>query len=144
MGVSDAANADRPITSIMSICQDNAGFLFKHRCDSVAVGQCCQCLKPVCLRHLRLVEGQSYCTACAVGRGATNDGTENQDDDPYTYGSDHYDGYGHYGAGYWGHEHYRSSHRHSRTHDGDDFTEGDAEALIEEGDEGFESDMGAS
>lgn len=64
-----------------------------------------------------------------------------QEREPYYYGYGRYHGWGYYGSGYWGHSHrhYDSSH-----HDSSDFTEADAESLSVEGEEGWETDMGAS
>lgn len=80
-------------------------------------------------------------------------------DDPYFYGSHWYPGYGFgfgYGLGYYGGRHSsRSSTSDTASsasdpasaaagHDPNDFTEGDAENLKNEGDEAFESEMGES
>lgn len=74
-------------------------------------------------------------------------------DDPYFYGSNYYPGYGYgygYGSGYGYYGRTRSRRKTeedttaSDAHDPNDFTEGDAESLRNEGDEAFESEMGES
>lgn len=123
----------------MSTCQDTHGFLFKHPCTHPASGNCSVCGKAICHQHVRLVEGEACCIACSK-RGTSSRRADDDYHDPYYYGPRYYRGYGYYGYGHWGHDHHQSAHGH----DPNDFTEGDAEALGEEGDADFESDMGAS
>ncbi len=131
-------------------CQETSGFLFKHACAFLADATCEICQKSICNRHLRRREEQVVCTSCAKKalrrtedyRKERRFGRDSNysSDDPYFYGGYHYPGFGYYGIGYWGHDH----HHHIAHHDATDFTEGDAHSLVEEGDEGFEDDLGES
>ena len=133
-------------------CNDRSGFLFQHDCDRLPVSTCCQCQKPVCESHTHYVDNEAHCISCAKRdqkeqrRAATGQRRRRQDydhyDDPYFYGDDYYQGYGRYRPGYWGYTHYsvwssRDSH---------DFTSGDAESMMHEGDGdfGYETDMSES
>ena len=139
----------------LGTCQETAGFLFKHPCGRAATEECADCGKPVCPRHLKRIEGVDVCISCARalldkkaagegqrgrGRRSRRDAYERYADDPYFYGYYHYEGYGSYRRGEWGHSYYRSS----RHHDADDFTEADGESFSSEGDETWEHDMDAS
>ncbi len=129
----------------MSTCSENAGFLFKHACQEQGVFTCDMCQKTICEKHRKDLESQLVCVQCARGvagrdyRSRSRSGRYWRNDDPYFYSYGYYNGYGRYGHGHWGHDH------HSRhDHDRNDFTEADSESFQNEGDEGFEQDMGAS
>jgi len=127
-------------------CQETSGFLFKHACAHLADATCDVCHKQVCNRHLRMREHQAVCTSCAKkalqqGEDWRRERRYSRDprassEDPYFYAGYYYLGFGH-----WGHGHHPHAHDH---HDPTDFTESDAQSLAAAGDEGFESDMGAS
>ena len=138
-------------------CQDTAGFLFKHACSNAATGECAQCGKRICKAHTKAGErGMPFCVGCLkqelaqggksqrpsdMGRRAKGKRRRGRsyDQDPYFYGDSHYEGYGSYRRGHWGHGYYQRSR-----HDPNDFSEADGEAFATEGDEGWENDMGAS
>ncbi len=128
------------------ICNEKSGFLFSHACPRGAETSCEGCKKPVCTDHSKDHDGRVLCTACIkkADSGDRTDATTRRRthyyDDPYFYSGYHYVGYGHYGTGYWG-----SSTYHTLSHDdANDFTEADAESLVDEGGESFESDMSES
>jgi len=124
----------------MGICNEKSGFLFNHACKRLPVGgNCNSCEKPVCDDHSYDIDGVVLCTRCAMespsqpGQGQTRYfSSARWGHGAYFYGS-HYYGPDYYG-GYHG-----SSHN-----DRHDFTEADAASLINEADEGFESDMSES
>lgn len=134
------------------VCQETAGFLFKHACKQLAIRNCAACGKSVCSDHHRVVEGQLICIACAKSNMEKNpsyrsnrrytDRAGYDPYDPYYYGGYHYSGWGHYGSGYWGHSHYDRHRGHS--HDPNDFTEADGESVAQEGGEAFENDLSES
>lgn len=47
------------------LCQENSGFLFRHRCDRFAQTVCGRCGKPVCNEHSHRLEDGMVCTCCA-------------------------------------------------------------------------------
>ncbi|NNB85783.1 hypothetical protein HI113_13735 [Corallococcus exiguus] len=121
-------------------CLETSGFLFSHPCERGATTQCMRCQKPICLMHMRTLDGgEAVCVACA--RAADN-GDENRDpsdtshdDDPSYY----YEDYGYYGRDAW-----RGSGSSSSGSDPNDFTEADGESVRREDDASFEEDMGGS
>jgi hypothetical protein len=154
------------------MCLETSGFLFSHRCDRFAVQMCMYCGKPLCESHGHPGAEGVACTTCVKqrpkddpeaekrDRPATDDDADDSDADstsdddtstsdydaPYFYGQRWYPGYGS--------SRRRSSYRASQSddypvaagseNDPDDFTEGDAESLQNEGDGDFESEMGES
>ena len=125
----------------MATCNEKSGFLFDHDCFRPPVGACVGCRKPVCDDHAHDLEGSVVCTSCAKEqqfRRRTHDSHHHDDyhhydNDPYFYG-----GY-YYGSQYYYHTYHQEGH-----HDPHDFTEADAESLMDEGDAGFETDMSES
>ncbi|QAT81854.1 hypothetical protein EJ065_0245 [Corallococcus coralloides] len=121
-------------------CLETSGFLFSHPCERGATTQCMRCQKPICLMHLRTLDGaETVCVMCA--RTADN-GDENRDlsntsdeDDPSYY----YEDYGYYGRDAW-----RGSGSASSGSDPNDFTEADGESVRREDDASFEEDLGGS
>lgn len=137
----------------LGVCNENAGFLFKHRCSNPTSLNCKKCNKPICGEHSRTAEAAVWCIECAKKRSQvdnTRDSNHHRDydDDPYFYGHQNYNGYG----AYYGYQHYygnhygdhMGSHSYSQAHDPNDFTEADAESLQEEGMDDFESDINES
>jgi hypothetical protein len=127
------------------LCQERAGFLFKHACHETALHTCERCGKAICNLHVAGGHnGEQWCITCDKTGGRSSEETVDSRSEghgrqaPFYYGSMWYGGYGHYHSG-WGHHHYHDHH-----HDSNDFTEGDQEALGEPGDEGFEQDLDAS
>jgi hypothetical protein len=108
-------------------CAETAGFLFSHPCDRPPAHACGACGKPICAEHTRLASGQPLCVSCARERPLIDDR------DPYFYRSVHY--------GYGGFHHHGSS---GVLPDPNDFTDGDASSLQQQGDETFEDDLDAS
>ncbi|MBN9681192.1 MULTISPECIES: hypothetical protein [unclassified Corallococcus] len=123
-------------------CLETSGFLFSHPCERGATTQCMRCQKPICLLHMRTLDGgEAVCVTCA--RAADN-GDENRDpsdtsdfdeDDPSYY----YEDYGYYGRDAW-----RGSGASSSGSDPNDFTEADGESVRREDDASFEEDLGGS
>ncbi|CAM3409187.1 hypothetical protein G4177_00550 [Corallococcus sp. ZKHCc1 1396] len=118
-------------------CLETSGFLFSHACERAAATQCTRCQKPLCLLHMRMLDGaESVCVSCArmADNGESNDGSETDwdENDPSYY----YDGYGYYGRGAWT--------TAGASHDRNDFTEADGESLRREDDASFEEDLGGS
>ncbi|MDP6446874.1 MAG: hypothetical protein QGG36_09935 [Pirellulaceae bacterium] len=131
------------------VCNETAGFLFKHDCDRPPLTDCHECGKPVCDLHQREVDGRVLCIKCAGGavRGSSSStrfrrsGGRYHDDhlwyhDPYFYGGYHYDGY----YDDWDDAPYAEI----AADDPNDFTDADGAPLMEEGDEDFENDMDES
>ena len=122
-------------------CNDRSGFLFSHDCDYPPVNLCMTCGRPICDEHTRYDSAsQTICVTCAKQSSNQDPNNAPSNDDPYFYGQRHYRGYGHYGPGYWGHHSYVEATSH---HDGG-FTAGDSQALGDEDDATFESDMSES
>ena len=128
------------------ICNERSGFLFQHECDQLPEAHCSQCSRPVCESHTHYVDNEPFCTTCAKQdaksqrkEAGRRQRTRHHDhyDDPYFYGDTYYHNYGRYRPGYWGFAHYSSYHSH-------DFTSGDAESVMYEGDGDFETDMSES
>jgi len=125
-------------------CQERAGFLFDHPCESEAQSECARCQREICKVHVRSVEKEQLCTSCARkilqkrGPSRTTRRRGMRASDPYFYGTYHYQGYRSYRRGRWGHSHYQEHI------DGSDFTEADGESFETEGDDGWETDMGGS
>jgi hypothetical protein len=127
------------------ICNETAGFLFKHACSRLSERACGLCGKPVCAEHAHEAQGQTFCTSCARQYLRTPDQRSGfHRDDPYFYAGSYYHGYGRYGHGSWGSSHVHHADTSSPQHDPHDFTEADAESLRREDDEDFEQDMGES
>lgn len=147
------------------ICNEKAGFLFKHACLRPPVTHCENCSKPICSDHMRQHDSRSLCIKCAqkeAGSEGYLDRSRYQQtyhNDPYFYGGYHYNGYGMYDSDHgWGSETYRSRTQHR--HDEHDFTEADSESLTNQaagevdddivtaefadGDNDFENDMSES
>lgn len=122
-----------------NVCNETAGFLFRHECYRPPRGACAECDKPICDEHQKEVEGQVLCVKCArsnlgVGRarGRRSPYYGNYYYDPYFYGGYHYQGY---------HDDWR---RRGPLHDPHDFTDADAESLLNAGDQDWEDDMSES
>jgi hypothetical protein len=62
------------------LCQEISGFLFRHRCDRFAQGQCEACGKPVCLIHGHfMADGRLQCTGCVKQSRNTSDSNSDGD-----------------------------------------------------------------
>ncbi|MBM83489.1 MAG: hypothetical protein CMJ78_23265 [Planctomycetaceae bacterium] len=131
-----------------NVCNDKSGFLFSHKCDRTPSEVCTICDKPICEDHTEMSEGDPMCKSCVKvdlrkrGRREMSSRfgpSRVERDDPYYYGGYYYNGFGYYRRGHWGYDEY-----HEAIHDGNDFTEADAESLGFEGDADFENDMGES
>ncbi len=132
-------------------CNDKSGFLFSHTCFRPQEYICETCQKPVCEDHIVQLDANFFCTTCVKKKQTKKSGHQSghrrndvYDDyhDPYFYGGYYY-GHGYYGHGYYGHHHGYHSHSSSH-HDPNDFTEADAESLVDEADDDFENDMSES
>jgi len=112
---------------------EKSGFLFSHVCKRPASSACRRCDKDICDKHVSALESEQVCTSCFKKHLKRTKGRYDADE-PYYYSSYYYQGYGYYGRGYWGHDHF----------DDADFTEADGAAFHDQGDDGWESDMGGS
>ena len=140
-------------------CQERAGFLFRHACDTPAASRCDLCGKRICTAHTQRVErhrlgadaalprlqGQQgpldVCTGCAQRRRlepARN--SSYWDDDPYWYSRWHQPGYDRYGVP----DSIASTHSPHSSHDPQDFTDADSGSVRGEGDAGREHDISGS
>lgn len=134
-----------------NICNDRSGFLFNHACDQFPTVQCVRCVRPICNDHAKPSAEGTICTTCAKSErkeagkfqktGRRYRRHDDYDDDPYFYGQSHYPHYGNYGRGRWGFGYYHWVHN-------SDFTEADAESMMQpdvvDFDNDFEADMGES
>lgn len=82
----------------MSRCRETAGFLFAHPCQDTAVNQCPQCNKPICAKHTRMWQEQSYCITCHKEACRQAGQTYGDRLNPYYYSSFYYHDYDSYGA----------------------------------------------
>ena len=147
-------------------CQETSGFLFSHRCGSIAVRECSQCTKSICQEHSVDLGGMLVCVTCAKQQRETptNDGQGTSSGGAYTTsGTDYYHSSPYFYSDSWYYSsgmhrgHYRRPH-HDDHRGGDagvgdsgssDFT--DADEAMTRGEEpdrdamdGFENDMGGS
>ena len=126
-------------TWVEGICNETAGFLFKHECLQYPQNRCDACGKPICEEHTRRFEVNTYCPACDAieARARGRSVAHRYDDDSYYHGDHYYHGYGYYGTG-------RHHLHHAHERDPNALNAGDAESLRNEGDEDFEADMSES
>lgn len=125
------------------VCNERAGFLFEHKCDRMPASTCQSCDKPICDKHIRKSEQGDCCISCygKLSSSSRRDHTETTYDrypyDPYYYGGYHYDSYGSGNTG---------SYSELAGDDPNEFTEGDAESLVDDSsaDGDFEMDMDES
>ena len=118
------------------ICQETAGFLFKHKCSNEGEMQCMGCTRWVCLEHAQETTQGNRCITCAKGILAKQPAGYGRDtvvynDSPYFY-SYRYGGFGTY-----------HSHWHSYS-DRNDLVEGDGAAFVNANPDRFEDDLDAS
>lgn len=60
----------------LGMCQEQAGFLFSHRCGSMAVRECANCQKSICQKHSLIDEvARIICVACAKKTSQTSSST---------------------------------------------------------------------
>ena len=132
------------------ICNEKAGFLFRHACLQLPTGSCQSCGKPICEKHSRLFDDANLCIDCARHYRDQSRGHYDGYHDPYFYGGYYYHGYNDYSGDHWGGETFQQQTTVERPlHDVNDFTEADSESLLEsvgeetandEVDEGFEGE----
>ncbi|WP_223641055.1 hypothetical protein [Corallococcus sp. EGB] len=122
-------------------CLETSGFLFSHPCERGATTQCMRCQKPICVLHMRTLDGEE--TVCVTCARAADNGDENRDASSSEYDEDdpsyYYEDYGYYGRDAW-----RGSGSSSSGTDRNDFTEADGESVRREDDASFEEDLGGS
>ncbi|GAB4232208.1 MAG: hypothetical protein Kow00121_60340 [Elainellaceae cyanobacterium] len=97
-------------------CNRMVGFLFKRRCERTSTAGCPDC-----------------------ETGQVNE-------TPYFYEQRWYSGYGTYSHGHWGHNYYRDRdcYAYNPTTRSVDFTEADSAAFMQEGENDYEQNVGAS
>lgn len=70
-------------------CREQAGLLFKHRCQEPASGQCSMCHKPICQLHQRPQAYNVLCIGCTRNQFRANPYAKTSmghlRDDPYFY-----------------------------------------------------------
>ena len=147
-------------------CQETSGFLFSHRCGSIAVRECSQCAKSICQEHSVDLGGMLVCVTCAKQQREAPPPDQQPGSDtspPYSTGGGYYNQSPYFYSDTWysnsgmNRGHWRRHHNDPR-HGADaglgdggtsDFTDSD-EAMTrgEEPDrndmDGFENDMGGS
>lgn len=111
------------------LCEDRTGFLFDHPCKRMARVRCVRCRRAICEQHRHPYQEQSYCTPC-VNQVAPQ-AASSYGDSPYFYGRRY-------------HPYYQSFWLYDDDPDYGDFTDADGASTYAEGDDTFESDVGAS